>query len=245
MKSFQISLTDTNSEIIREYNPDGIQLNGPYEVGLKHFVFWNTIYNITEENNTLALGEMREPDPNTNDILPYNLHIVTISPGYYELDEIIKHLKDDPLIKTSKTTIEIVKQYLKIKIKSTFQIDFTRENSIGKVLGFSKQLIPSNKATLSDLPINIFSINTVKVHCNLVCSNIEDLKRNTNVVYDCPLDLDKIGGKVIKEPNPICYFYVNADIIYELVIKITDQDNKLIDFHGEEINLTLDFRPIK
>ena len=89
---------------------------------------------------------------------------------------------------------------------------------------------------------NIFSINTVKVHCNLISTNIEDLKRNTHILYDFPLNIDNIGGKVIKTPNPICYFPVNTSVIYELVIRITDQSDKLIDLNSEEINITLDFR---
>jgi len=243
--SFQISLTDTNSEIRRDYNPEGILLKGLYEVGLKHFVFWNTMYNVTEENNTLLLVD---PTPRT-DVVTNQIyqakHKVSIDPGYYELDDIITTFMDMEWIRKSKTVLSLKKNNLKVQIKSQWQVDFTNVNSIGKILGFSnKRMIKPNKQEFSDVPVNIFNINTVKIHCNLIRSNIEDLKRNTNILYDFPLNTELVGNKVIKEPNPICYFTVNTSVIYELVIRITDQDNKLIDFRGEQINLTLDFRPL-
>lgn len=236
--AFQISLNSTQSKIVREYNPSGIQLNGvQYELGLKHFSFWNTIYNINNENNILKLEDQTSGT--------HKSHIITIPPGYYELDDIIHYINEEVSIKNSCTTIEVVKRSLKIKVKSEWQIDFTGNNSIGSVLGFSKRIIKANKASYSDLPVNVLNISTVKIHCNLINSNIEDTRRNTNVLYDFPLDVKTIGGKVIKEPTPISYFSVNTNVIYELVIRITDQKNKLIDFHGDEVNLTLDFHPIK
>jgi len=51
--AFHIAINDTNSEIWREY-PEGIKFNGPYEVGLKSFVSYNNIFNITEKNNELV-----------------------------------------------------------------------------------------------------------------------------------------------------------------------------------------------
>lgn len=231
--AFQISLTSTSSEIVREY-PEGILLKEAYEVGLKHFVFWNTVYNITNDNNVLVLVDPVKKDR----------HEVHIEPGYYELDDIVAAFSEQQIIKNSFTYIGLTKRSLKIRIKSQFQVEFSSPNNIGSVLGFSSdRVIKPNKQEYSDKPANIFSINTVKVHCNLIRSNIEDLKRNTNVLYDFPLDHNKIGGKVIKEINPICYFTINTSEIYELVIRITDQSNKLINFLGEEINLTLDFHP--
>jgi len=240
--SFQISLTSDSSEIIREYN-DGVVLNGKYEVGLKHFVFWNTSYNITDDNNILILIDpIERPDTITNEMRK-SKHEVKLPPGYYELDDIIDTLSNMYEMQESKTIIQLVKTTLKIKIKSHWIVDFTHPHSIGKVLGFSnKRVLEPNKYEVADGPANIFSINTVKIHCNLISTNIEDLKRNTHVLYDFPLYLD-IGGKIIKEPNPICYFAVNTTVIYELVIRITDQDNKLLDLHREQINLTIDFRP--
>jgi hypothetical protein len=241
--AFQISLTSESSEIIRSYDPEGIKLEGPYEVGLKHLVFWNTVYNITEDNNVLSLADPSpEPGTTTKPMVDYE---VVIEPGYYELDDIIEILHDSPIIKKSSTLISLMKNKLKIKIKSHWQINFNSPRSIGKVLGFSQgRVIKPDKAEFSDQTANITSINTVKIRCNLIRSNIEDFTRHTNILYDFPLDSDKVGGKVIKEPNPICYFKVNTSVIYNLVIKITDQDNKLINFRGEQINLTLDFRPI-
>lgn len=242
--AFQISLTSKESEIRREYNPEGIPLQGAYEVGLKHFAFWNTVYNITSENNVLILVDPSPYfDSTTNMIQPSRRYEVHIEPGYYEIDDFLTAFHELEIVIRSNTAMSLVKRKLKIKIKSLWQVEFSSPSNIGKLLGFSQdRIITPNKVEYSDKPVNLFSINTVKVHCNLIRANIEDLKR-TNVLYDFPLDFTKVGNKIIKEPNPICYFTVNTSIIYELVVRITDQDNKLINFLGEEINLTLDFRP--
>jgi len=233
--AFQISLTSNSSQIIREYK-EGIPLNGPYEIGLKHFVFWNTLYNVTEKNNTLSLYEPVAADAIIS-------HKIRVPPGLYELDNLISELEQNRWYQASHTVITLHKTTLKIVISSDWNLDFTVDNSIGQILGFSARITQPKMTSYSDLPVNISTINTVKIDCNLVSANIEDHKRNVHTLYDFPLDTAKIGGKIIKEPNPICYFTTNTDKIYDLVIKITDQDNNLLDLHGELVNLTLDFRP--
>lgn len=49
--SFQISLNSNKSTIHREYQPE-IPLEGPYEVGLKSFVTYNSIPNISKSLKT-------------------------------------------------------------------------------------------------------------------------------------------------------------------------------------------------
>lgn len=234
--AFQISLNSRTSKIVREYN-DGIFLNGPYEVGLKHFTVWNSLYNVTTKNNIIVFKYFSDNH--------FVSETYTFPPGYYEIDEIIEKIQNDEHIKQSETTISLSKHSFKISIRSKWEIDFDSEHSLGRLLGFSKQKIKPNTTAISDMPVDIFSINNIKVCCNLIQSNIEDLKRNVNTLYDFPLDSNSFGAKIIKEPNPICYFTVNTDKIYELLVTITDQDNNIIDFHGELISLTLDFRPIK
>lgn len=234
--AFQISLTSRSSEIIREYK-EGIPLEGPYEVGLKHFTFWNTVYNVTSNNNSMKLIHLADKGS--------VVHMITIPEGIYELDDILNFLVNNNDIQESRTSFSLSKTTFKMKIYTEWIIDFREENSIGKLFGISKQLMRPYTTIYSDRPVDIFNINTVKICCNLIRANIDDLKRNVNTLYDFPLDTAKSGSKIIKEPNPICYFGVHTDKIYELVIRITDQNDNLIDFRGELINLTLDFRPLR
>jgi hypothetical protein len=237
-QAFQISLTSTTSKIVREY-PEGIPLQSDYEVGLKHFVCWNTVYNINSSNNTLKFIGAKKPGKTSN------VRTLTIPEGSYEIDDLLNYLSNSQIGQEVGLTITLSPKLLKIKLICNETIDFTPENSVGTILGFSKKMINANRTAVSDLPVEIFSINTIKICCNLVQSNIEDTTRNVNTLYDFPLDCSKIGAKIIKEPNPICYFTINTDCIYELVITITDQNNKLIDFRGETLSLTLDFRPVR
>jgi hypothetical protein len=53
---------------------------------LKHFVFWNTMFNITQKNNTLTIAYYISNDnfnPKTNDFRTRIQHKVQIEPGFY------------------------------------------------------------------------------------------------------------------------------------------------------------------
>jgi len=247
--AFQISLRSNTAEIVREYE-DGICLNGPHEVGLKHIVFWNTTYNVTSKNNVLLLLKMKDElkfeagDIKLEDMCHY-WYTITVPPGFYDIEDILDHLMRDKLAKETKLQLRLLKKSMTIEISCDWIVDFSGYNSIGKLLGFShdRKILPTNVAE-SDKPINVISIHNIKVNCNLVRSNIEDLKRNVNTIYKFPIDTSSIGAKIIKEPNPIYYFEANTDKIYKLVVTLTDQSNNIIDLRKEEINLTMAFRPI-
>lgn len=232
--AFQISINSYTSDISRIYN-ECIKLNKPYEVGLKSFITYNSIPNVSKENKN-------------NEFL-YNLdnnkrYMLIIPTGTYELQDVIDFIENNAEgIKPHTFTLN--KNTLKIKINtsSSVTIDFTTPNSIGKTLGFSNRKINPDTTTYSDIPIDIFKVNNIKIKCNLVKSNIEDLKRNDNTLYEFPLN-SFIGEKIIERPNTITYFEVNTLEIFELNIRIVDDNNELVNFRKEKICLTLVFRPL-
>lgn len=226
---FQIAITDSNSEIHRHYH-EGIDLAGNYEVGLKSLVIRHNVPNITKSNNRVKFI----PPNETSDIE------VVIPPGSYTLEDIalvIKNLQPD-----TKWESVLNENTFKIKLFCAWGIDFTEKNSLGNLLGFKKQILKPDITHYSDRVSDLYSINMIKVKCNLIKNNIQDLERNDNTIFEFPLIYTK-GEKIVERPINISYYKVIPETIHDLSLKIVDQNNRVIDFHNNKICITLEFRP--
>ncbi|XKL60159.1 hypothetical protein PGB90_001175 [Kerria lacca] len=140
--AFQISLNGNSSEFHQKYT-EGVKLDKHYEVCLKNFVTYNTIPNISEENknNTLSLSK---PYDNTSCTL-------VIPTGTYELDHIISLIEITPSFKPANITLSLNKNTFKIKIYSSWIINFACGNSIGPTLDIREQsVIPAQTTVYSD-----------------------------------------------------------------------------------------------
>lgn len=229
--AFQISLNGTYSEFNLEYY-DGIILKGPYEVCLKSFVTYNNIPNINEDCNLFMLTD----DTNQK---RYEIKIAT---GTYELNELINLIKQDSIIKESKTEIKLNRNTFQVEITSNLHVDFYSEGNMGRIFGFSKNVFKPGKTHYSDLPVQLFTTNTIKIKCNLIKCNIANLKQNDNTLHEFPLKGEP-GEKIVERPATLCYYPITTDNIYQLHLKVVDQDDNLIDFRGEKISILLGFRP--
>ena len=86
----------------------------------------------------------------------------------------------------------------------------------------------------------LYFINMIKVKCNLIRCNFQDLQRNDNTIYEFPLICPK-GVKIVERPGNISYYRVITDTIDDLSLRIVGQNNRFIDFHTNQITVTLDF----
>ena len=81
------------------------------------------------------------------------------------------------------------------------------------------------------------SVNSILTHCDVITGSIVDGVRQP-VIFHCSPNVAP-GSKIVSEPvNPI-YLPVSIDVISELNIWMTDQDNKLLDLQEEKIVITL------
>ena len=226
---FQIAITDSASDIHRHYH-EGIDLLGKYEVGLKSLVVCHNIPNITRAHNKVTLIP-----PNS-----INGKEFQIPTGSYTLEDIQNVMQElEPEAKWENT---LHANTFKVKLYSAWSIDFSGKNSLGSVLGFKKQILQPETIHYSDRFPELYSINMIKVKCNLIKSNFQDLSRNDNTIFEFPLSYTK-GEKIIERPVNISYYTVITENIHDLSLRIVDQNNRLIDFHNNRICVTLDFRP--
>lgn len=247
MERLTLSLTGKSSELSAEYNPP-IELNrdADYIIGLIDLVTYNSIPNINDKNNKFHVTKMF--NHKEDGLIEKENICVVLAPGSYELEEIIAKLNtylaeaDCPImIEDDKKTM---KSFLNVECGETFgntkclklEIDFTREHSIGSVLGFSprKIVLDYPRRIESDHLINIQNVNIIRVECNLVFgSYIND--RSTHTIYEFYPTVAP-GYKIVEVPKNIIYLPVVVRTIRHLDIRIVDQNSELIDFRGEQIS---------
>jgi hypothetical protein len=255
--AFQISIQDKKSNIDLMYY-DPIKLKEPYEVALQAFVSYNMIPNISESynnnrlhlmyNNTVPINPVK-PEAGVENV-PVEIDIA-IPDGTYEfkhLITLIEKVTENIVPGTGDRGVKLSynENTLRTKIHCVkCSVDFRRPNSIGQVLGFSRErIILENHKENSDHVIDISPINTVRIQCSLIRSNIHDLDKNDNTIYEFPLNLLP-GERIVERPQNMIYYTINTDAIYELSIRITDQTGKLIDFRDNRISIILAFRPVQ
>lgn len=227
--AFQISITDSDSDIHRHYH-EGIDLSGEYEIGLKSLVICHNVPNITKSNNRLTLIP-----PNSTSEVEFQ-----IPTGSYTLEDIQNTIQSIEPESNWISTLD--DNTFKVKLYSSWDIDFREGNSLASLLGFKNQILKAEKVHQSERMPELYSINMIKVKCNLIKSNFQDLTGNDNTIFEFPLSYTK-GSKIVERPINISYYRIFTETIHDLSLRIVDQYNRLIDFHNNKICVTLDFRP--
>ena len=122
--------------------------------------------------------------PNITSILNYNYKKVpllysTITPGAYELTDIVELIKEETegsvIIETDKNTM---KSLMEIKQGA---ISFDIENSIASLLGFRKIVYKKAKYKSQKI-IDFMGFNNINIHCNIV-SGAKDNSKDTDILY--------------------------------------------------------------
>lgn len=214
-----------NSEKIECYYYPPIQLEFESEIALTSYISSNTIPNVIEnKNNLLHIGG----------------HVVKFETGTYEIEDLNNLLQKK--LEKSKIEIKIVsnKNTLKSEIYSNSAIDFTKENSIGSLLGFGNKMLEPNKKHVSDEIVKIHHVNSIRIHCNIVTNSFSD-NEESKILYEFYPDVGS-GYKIIEFPNFPIYCPLNTNEITRLVIKLLDQNNNPIDLRGETFSLRLHIR---
>lgn len=244
--SLVLAFNGTESVLSSDFNPP-IELDSSksHSIGLIDFYSNNSIPNVDEGENKFYIGDQ----------------ILTIPTGQYEIEDLndyvqtalnIKHDDEDSDAgfdeandydesKTeSKTYFSLYANgnTLKTVIKSSFKIDFTQDDCIRRILGFDKCVLKPQTEYESQNPANVFHVNVIKVNCNLATGSY----KNGVLVHTIHEFFPQVepGYKIVEVPRSILYLPTNAQTIYNITVNIVDQENRLVNFRGEEISLRLE-----
>lgn len=190
-----------------------------YSVGLISLDTYNSIPNIEEGKNNQ---------------LKYDGKLYAVPTGAYEIHTLETELQN-LLGGIEKISLRANNASLKCELKSIYKIDFNVPNSLGPVLGFSKHELNANTLHVSNLPINITSVTTILVECNLVCGAYLNGKEfhtlHTFAITQPP------GFRITQVPSTIIYLPVKSRLIDTLSVKLTDQNGDLLNFRNETITV--------
>lgn len=217
-----LTLTGTSSVLEAQYFPP-IQLSSDkkYSLALISFLSSNTIPNIDENNNTIKFIDVKT---NTKEKF-------IIPTGSYEIKDLATILKPQGVELTCNNNT------LHSQITTIKHIDFHYPNSPAQLLGFQPQIIVPNKVYESNVPVNIFQINQLRIECNITTgAYINNQKVHTIHSF---FPVVPAGYKIIEVPASPIYLPISVKTIDHLQIRIVDQNGRIVNFRGETITITL------
>lgn len=212
------------------YPPIVLDDQGLYEIGLTNFSASNAIPNVDKSNNLFHYGLDKK---------------IEIPTGSYEITDISSYLMD--ALASDKKKVDEVNfelkanlNTLKCHIKCNKPIDFSKEHSIGKLLGFKKRILEANKEHISDFPVDIMRINLIRIECNLVMNSYRN-GDSVHTLYSF-YPQQPPGYKIVESPTNVIYLPINTSNINNIRLHIVDQNSRPVNFRQEVISITLHLR---
>lgn len=220
--AFTVSVTGHKTILSTNYSPP-LELNTEYECALIYFSTFNSIPNIDERNNKFYYDE--------NEVLE-------IPEGSYELQDVVDFLQNN--VKNCILKLSANNNTLKVKLFSSKDIHFEKENSCANFFGFGRETLKANISHESCFPVCILATTIVRVECDIVSGSYVNGEPK-HIIYEFVPNVPP-GYRIVEIPRNLIYFPVNQQTISEINIKIVDGDNSLINLRGEEIQLYLHLR---
>lgn len=224
--STTVTISGSQSILSADFNPP-IYLDDDknYLLGLADFETFMTIPNIEDGCNKFYVGNK----------------IITIPEGSYEISDLETCIKMEISEQHPYEPISLILEAnpntLKTLIKCSHPIDFTHDDSIGKLLGFNKKILTPNHRAISDNVTAILKVNAICIDCNIVTGSFYNGKP-VHIVHQFFPSVSP-GYKIVESPLPILYFPVSVKTINNITIRVLDQDYNLINFRGETITVRL------
>lgn len=189
-------------------------LNDDFHIALRSFYTTNLIPNVTSKNNLFYYGDSQ----------------IAIPSGQFDFFDL------ESFIRTHcKVSLKLDKIRNKVSFESEKPIDSKRKKNICKLLGYP------------DSYPNFNPVDTINVHCNLangqVISGGEFSHQETDIISTFKMKAYFREPIIYECSNPI-YFPVQHNKISDIDIKITDENNDLINFNGAKITIILEIKNI-
>jgi hypothetical protein len=199
-------------------------------LSIQHLVIPYSFYNIDSNNNFLnyIVGETT-----------YNIYIETGNYNPYQLINVLQNIMQGFTI-----------TYDSIKNKFTFtnnsyEFTFLNSSTCLRLIGFENTIFSVNKTVTSINSINLQSHHCVCVQSNLLTGSINSAnKYESNIICSVPVDKPPFSMITYINHNNLKYNLFN-NVISTMRLKLTDQNNNLIDLNGCNWSCTVQLEIIK
>lgn len=250
MSSYTITHTSDTSDFTFNLSPPiHLNPNKKYEAALLSINLYNSIPNITEENNKFKYS--------TDEGKTWK--IITLNKGSYEIQAINDEIQramitngdyndaNNEFYISISTDIPELKSVVNITNK-TYLVDFLVKDSIGPTLGFQYEPIWHGKIgygyNKSPNIVQITKLNLVLVNVDLISGSYVNGSQSPAIYSFDPYKVPP-GYKIDDRPNPsLIYYPVNRISINSMRIWLTNQSNEVIDLRGEKVTVKLQVREV-
>ena len=209
--------------------------NGKHDIALIGLSMYNSIPNIDEDNNKFLYEYKNEK------------YTIVIPEGSYEIeginDYIQEHLKKDRPSHIDLFKIRANLNTLKCVIEiydPDIRIFFDHNNSLKDLLGFTDNALQGVSSHESTNIVDILRVNAVLVHCSVIDGSYYNDKPRP-ILYTFFPNVPP-GYKIVEKPNSTLFLPITIPVVSSMRVWLTDQNNKLLNVRGEEINIKLQIR---
>lgn len=164
--------------------------------------------------------------------------VISIDTGTYEIKDIEAKLKES--IGDENISLKINKNTLQCELQSIHKVNFEHEDSLHRLLGFSKQKYDANTLHKSDLTVQATKVVTVRVQCNITTGSYYN-NELIHTVYQFGIKVAP-GYAISEEPTNIIYYPVVTRTINNITLRFEDQDGDLINFRNEFVVVILELK---
>ena len=214
---------------------DSIDLTDGYVIGVTSFNTYNSIFNVTSENNKIIYF----------DELLYCKEFV-LPPGAYEIeqinDEIARHFASESFnnitIDSAPIKLEANTATLRsiIRLSDGYKVDLTQTNTLRDLSGF-ESVILSDIYNYSKNKVNIIDIHRLHLWSDCIIGSLRN-GYPSNILFTIVLN-ESPGAKIVREPNLILYKHIYKQKLDSIEFWMEDDDGNQIDNNGETISFTL------
>jgi hypothetical protein len=216
-----------------------ISIPGNWSLALESLSIWYSWHNISSDygNQTFRY---------------YNGSVwknITITPGLYTIDDIDTFVKSAMKTNGDSTVdgdgndvfnIDLTPNYntfkLRISVSGGYQVDLTVGN-LYVIFGFTPIIVTTTQEGVNNVNITN-SVNRILVHVDCVTGSYKG-STTSDILYSFNADSAPSSLLQIK-PNRLIYLPIQkSGYLYNMRIKITDQQNRRLNLNGEEVSLSL------
>ena len=161
--SFLITLTGKGSRLEKKFEPEiSVMAGCHYEIAFTNLETYFSVPNINENTNSFTIQKKGEKAQN-----------VTLEKGCYGLTDLNAEIQRQLTILNIQKAVQLRANYNTFKCVMILLPDFTINflDNLNEILGFEKKTYASKSITrriISENPVNIMTVNSILVHCNLI-----------------------------------------------------------------------------
>jgi hypothetical protein len=224
------TLQGVTHELSCDYHPViDLDPRANYSLGLISFRTYNTIPNIDAANNRFYYDKDK---------------VVIIPEGSYEIEDIERYLRSHLNVESKEDgkalDLKPNNNTLQCELRCRYDVDFTPGDSIGRILGFSSRLLEANVQHVSDIPVNIIRVSSVRIECNIITGAYYDSKLS-HTLFEFSPNVDP-GYAININPSSVIYLPLNVSSISNITLRLLDQDGKPVNFRGEHVLARLELK---